>query len=71
MAKKETVNKADEKKPVAKKETKSIVYDTDKMYSFEANGSGKYNFVKGKIYSVNGRSATELISKKLGKIIDK
>jgi hypothetical protein len=68
MAKKEEEKKSKTEKPKVKKEAKSIVYDANKMYSFEANGNGKYNFVKGKIYSVNGRTANELIRKKLGKI---
>ena len=74
MAKKETkkkpaVKKPESKKPEVKKETKNIVYDANKMFSFEANGTGRYNFVKGKIYSINGTTATELVKKKLGKVI--
>ena len=69
MAKKETLKEKEVKNPVAKKESKNIVYDENKLYSFEANGNGRYNFIKGKIYSVNGRSANELLNKNLGKVI--
>jgi len=65
MAKKQTETKVDE----PKKETKKVTLIDNKMYSFEANGSGAYGFVKGKIYSVSGRSARELIKKRLGKIV--
>jgi len=55
-------------KPEVKKETKKVQLLDNKMYSFEANGSGRYQFVKGKIYSVSGRTANELIRKGLGKV---
>ena len=68
--KKPDTKKVETSKPEKKNKLKNIVYDDNKMYSFEANGTGRYAFIKGKIYSVNGRSAKELVNKKLGKIID-
>jgi len=61
-----------EVKKGAKAVTKKIELIDNQVYQFEANGNtrGSMNkMINGKIYTVSGSSARELLKKGLGKIV--